>query len=757
VKQILAFNSGVIMRNQANPNIAISRVATEEFFTLLFVAMLASTTVLAGERPQMVATWLGGEGSWHDPANWSGGVAPNNTELATYAVEILTADARVTTDPEADDLRIDRLTVGAGAEVMINVSDLNIEQAGILMNDGLIEFSETAGGINFRNDVEIQGSGVLRTNFSSSIDIRDAQLINGVNHTLNINGELRNDSGNILSQFINRGTLNTEGLIALIPVINDGVIQINENEELGSYIEFIAETQNNGIIKLIDNTNLYSRENFIVGGELNLMGQNIGLAGKFKDITFTGNALSTSNEVVVLSGTCVNNATLKYDGIEGLFYYEPDLVLNGSGSMINIYTEIYGNWTHGEEHTIQNLLCYKTLGVEKEAKLINNGNIINFMSGNAEIDNLRIIENIDIDLVPSGVINNEFGVIKLNGIKNSVSLNITAGIIGGNLQLQGNINSIDGILNNVEITGNPVIENALLKIDNNLINNSEITFNTCDLMTLNNEAFLEGMGNLNILGTVNISGTQDNEFIGTLVNKNNHTLKIKGDEASNIYKIVNNGNLIFLEDGRVFNNFLENSGEITIENEYDYNIENYIQMTGNTVLRDAFFGANHILFQENNQITLNGGALKGQGVLRNALINNGGAVSPGFEGETGIFFFQNSSFAQAIDGALNIDILLKPDGLHVDQLLKSPQADEQILAMLGGTLNIYVDSKIDVIEPVVLKILEFDEISGSFDQINIFDESPFVDIEINQDNQIVSIQVILTPVFSVPGNAWVTR
>jgi hypothetical protein len=726
----------------------------------LAVALFAAAPAgaIEGEPPQVVVTWIGGEGSWHDPANWSPAVVPNNTETETYAVEILAAGSKVTTDA-VEELSIDKLTVGEDVEVNIQANYFIIMKNGILNNDGIINLNGNQY-IEFLENMELQGSGSINTYYTMDIFFKGNELINGSNHTLNITGsELYDNDLNGL--FINNNKINTSYLYIYTKMENNGTIEL-KGEDSGAQIDAKYKGLiNNGKIEINNKgrieceIGLGENAKYIEGGEISLNGNEVLIGGNFKDVHFTGNAANFSYSTEThLIGNCVFDGNFVFDII---FFSEMHIydgfVFNGTGSIKNTTIAAHGNFTIGENFVLDNVNVLDNRN-ENIIILENNGILKNMAEFDVDIINNNTIE-YNQESLGSGPglrfnnIYNENGLIQINvNNLNEYGL-ITPLIISGNLNINGNIGAISTKLKNVTISGEAYIKECEINIFNSIINNGKFTSNILNINSEEQTAFVEGSGEWSIVGDkLQLGPTlfRGNNLV--LVNGNNHKFLLQdcfSVEAEHtdfinkgIFDIDNIGSAYFnsITNENIFKLNWGTTGSHFIAN-------NWLQYQGTIILSNGDH-LNGYLQGSDFDFNLNGGSLIGSQYMHFLRINNaGGSISPGFENEAGAFIFENGNYSQSVDGFLNMDILLGPNGfLQADQLRAATvDSSSEERATLGGTLNVYVAPLAGSPEPVTIKLLEFDSIEGAFDQVNIFNESPYINIDFGQTDREVTIQV----------------
>src|SRR5688572_30324460 len=83
---------------------------------ILLAACASSTSLLHADV--IDTTWLGGDGSWHNSAGWSGGVVPNNSGSTTFNSTIPTGSLLLT----SSGVTIDSLGLDADATLRISRS-----------------------------------------------------------------------------------------------------------------------------------------------------------------------------------------------------------------------------------------------------------------------------------------------------------------------------------------------------------------------------------------------------------------------------------------------------------------------------------------------------------------------------------------------------------------------------------------------------------------------------------------------------------
>ena len=112
------------------------------------VAFLLVSMSMAGLRSQAqtAVSWNGGSGNWNTPADWSGGVVPNNGGGKTYNVTISNGKAETVTLNMG--VTLSDLTVGSSAVLQSGAGDsLNLASGGTFTNSGTVTFNTTGSNI----------------------------------------------------------------------------------------------------------------------------------------------------------------------------------------------------------------------------------------------------------------------------------------------------------------------------------------------------------------------------------------------------------------------------------------------------------------------------------------------------------------------------------------------------------------------------------------------------------------------------------
>jgi len=150
----------------------------------MVAVLLVVVTLGFRSQAQTVVTWNGGNGNWNTPADWSGGVVPNNGGGKTYNVTISNGTAETVTLNLG--VTISDLTLGPSATLQSSGSNsLTIASGGTFTNNGTLTFNT---GVNV---LTVQSGGSLINN--------SALTVSGVGSGVNVTGTTTNGAGGNLS------------------------------------------------------------------------------------------------------------------------------------------------------------------------------------------------------------------------------------------------------------------------------------------------------------------------------------------------------------------------------------------------------------------------------------------------------------------------------------------------------------------------------------------------------------------------------
>ena len=478
---------------------------------------------------------------------------------------------------------------------IITTTIINNAASSIIGDSGAINI--TGGGTNAgsitQNIVSVTGGTFYNTNSISSESFNSEA------------GVTINNSGNILSNVTNNGTINNAGSIGLE----------------GSTVSIT----NNGTLYNAGNANIYG------DSVINNAGAAIINESDLTANTINNSGLINNSSSIDVAGAIINNAggnlnnaansTIEAGSIEngGIVYNEGTIGASNSVSITNS-----GTISNASGGTINGSLVTNNSG----ATITNEGTF-----NSDTISNFGNINNSSSIDITGSIINNAGG--NLNNVANST---IEAGSIenGGIVYNEGTI----GASNKVSITNSGTISNA----SRGTINGSFVTNNSGATITNDgtfNSDTISNSGNINNSSSINIIGSIINNAGGNLNNAANSTIEAGSIEnggivynegtigASNSVSIINSGTISNASSGTINGSLVTNNSGATITNDGTFNSD--------TINNSGTFNNNQdlsVINPINNYGILNNGGtvvtsgLNNTGTTYNAgTINNSGAVT----------------------------------------------------------------------------------------------------------------------------------
>src|SRR5258706_6202813 len=134
----------------------------------MLLCVLLSCPALPARATSVTSTWLGGTGSWADPARWSGATVPQNTASDSFDVAIDGGDAgasEVTLDSEDT---IGSLHVDAGDALVLTPTGRLVLEGNLIENEG--EIFLHARGDAFPSSLVLSAHAVLSGGGSIHMD-----------------------------------------------------------------------------------------------------------------------------------------------------------------------------------------------------------------------------------------------------------------------------------------------------------------------------------------------------------------------------------------------------------------------------------------------------------------------------------------------------------------------------------------------------------------------------------------------------------
>ncbi len=259
--------------------------------------VLSSSFSLPEVRAQVLQTWTGGNGSWNDPAKWTGGTVPNSTM----------ADVRVDNLPGTNSavnlgitgLTLGRLRIDAGDTVQtvpgivsITISSSSFAGAGELLLNGTFAIPNA---VFLDGTKTINGSGKLMLGTSATV----LPEITGVTvNNATIEGAAnfgRYNNGSYPGTIQNTGTVNAN--------LTGGALTFNA----------AGGSTNTGMIKATNGGTLdFNQGDLVHTGFGQILADGANSVARFGGFTVTGGNVSGTNggEVRLATGAVLNDTTL---------------------------------------------------------------------------------------------------------------------------------------------------------------------------------------------------------------------------------------------------------------------------------------------------------------------------------------------------------------------------------------------------------------------------------------------------------------
>jgi hypothetical protein len=340
----------------------------------LILAIIASLVLLPQEVQADTITWVGGDGYWSEPTNWSSGTVPDSIDNI-----VIDGDSGITSSVILDTHFIlegslsiksdDNLLIEPGVSLSSNLGIIyltgtvvndggfsnngTIENAGSLINNGTIE---NGGTIENYETSTIENHGTIDNDSIGAIN-NDGIITNWVN--IRNQGEISNNGyinffyGEILNQGLitNNGTIDNSEVINNYYFINNyGTINntvwgtINNEHDINNYDIFNNEgTINNGGPFYNHCGAIFNNTGFVYGAVVDMCNTNP-IADDDYYVTSTGLTLNVDAPGVLLNDIDPDGDDLvaKYptdpaNGIvsvnpDGSFSYTPNLGFIGEDS-----------------------------------------------------------------------------------------------------------------------------------------------------------------------------------------------------------------------------------------------------------------------------------------------------------------------------------------------------------------------------------------------------------------------------------------
>jgi hypothetical protein len=544
-------------------------------FSIVFLVFISSLN--SALYSQVNAFWISGASDWNIPANWSGGVVPNNGGT-TYNVFVDGGAPGVSSVNMNVNSTINQLNVDAGESVhIVDSRSLTLNTNAQVNNNGLITVTSSGNltrivvnnpgspaGFFGTGQVTLAGGGAISGN---------GRITNGLGHGISGTGNI--GLGSI--SFTNLGTVSAgigESLM-LDPVNlgagttsfdNQGVVQAAGGGlvtltgsgfgEFGGSGEYRAEA--NSRIELISDVIVRSSRFATIGnGEIRAAS---GSNNTLNQVVNMGNFVRSDNGATSLVGSLTNSGQIAVNGggnatrlrLQGnvLLNGGGDIALTGSnagidgnGRLTNVNNTISGNGTIGTGS-----LSVVNQGVIRAGA----GNSllldpVNLGAGTISFDNQNIVAATGggtVIMTGSGF--GEFGGAGSYSAENGSQIQLETEVIvrnttfstsgSGTVQVSSGSNAtLDGVANNGMLVRE---DNGALRIENSLSNAGTIRING-----VGNATRLRSQGNvlLNGGGSILIAGSSAGiDGSGTITNVNN-TISGNGRIGFNDISIINQG------------------------------------------------------------------------------------------------------------------------------------------------------------------------------------------------------------------------
>jgi len=563
------------------------------------------------------------------------------------------------------------------------------DYAGTIINNGTIALNSTGGVTEIAippPSTTFAGTGeiVMTSNAQNLIDDNDAGqnplLINSATHTIRGAGNIGVDG----LHMTNHGLIQADQAVKLTinltetgPNENTGVMQAVGTSTLELF--GVPITNTNGDIKALDSSTVDILSSTIIGGNLHA---DPGAAispdnSTFQDITLTGLMRHDNGDNADYSGTIINNGMIALNSTGAsteLIIPPPSTTFAGTGEIVM-------------SSSAQNFIDDNDAG--QNPLLINSATHTIRGAGNIGVDGLHLTNHgliqadqavkLTINLTETGP-NENTGVMQAVGTSTLELLGVpitningdikaldtstvdilSSTIIGGNLHADPGaaISPSNSTLQDITLTG-------LMRHDNGedadyvgtITNNGVIALNSTGASTEiaipnGTTTTISGTGQI-ILGN-NVQNLIDDTDAGpaaTLINGPNHTIRGSGNIGTNGLHITNNGTIIadqsvamtidardldqgFLNNGTVN---VTSTGGLTIASGVFTNagivnvaatrtltrIGPYPQTAGSTTVNGT------LTVGAGTGLQIQGGTLRGNGVVSGALTTNSGTIAPG--------------------------------------------------------------------------------------------------------------------------------
>jgi hypothetical protein len=681
-------------------------------------------------RAELVeCTYIGPDGgTWNLAASWSCGVVPSNGGGHAYAVTIdgnAGADTAVLLDLSAV---IDWLVIDAGDALGMNDGRALWVLAGPVTNNGLVSLNSIGGfthlGVGTAG-VTFTGTGAVALGSDWHNRVvgvgYGARLTNGAEHTFSGGGSFGIDmivltNHGLIDANLPGGTM-TMDLNAGAANQNDGTIRASAG---GALVIVGTQLDNTGgVIEALDDSTIDLRNAaWIIGGELHSSnGGLIRAAEATATLQSLTNAASLSlldNSALVLQDAIINDGVIALQSAGSytqLFAGSSDCTLNGTGAVTmgnplrdRIVGTAYGNrLINGPDHTISGA---GALGIDM-IHLTNHGLIDASRSGEA----------ITIDLNAAGTNFNDGtlqasagGTVAILGttVDNAggsiqalaasfVDLLNNSWIVGGHLDTggDGQVRTASGIATLQDLTnlGDLVmLDNTALVLRGTIVNEGTIEIQSTGSYT---QLFVGPEGcTLSGTGTLRLQDDTHNRIVGVqygdrLTNGPGHTIRGAGQVGVDYCNLTNQGTILADRPAPMIidvNSDLTNEGVIHVSAAGGLTVSpgtfsssgtveigpgSTLTRQGNITVTGGEMRVHGTLHLVSGSLTIEGGALVGDGVVQGGVANQAGTVDPG---PAEAVLTIAGSYAQAPGGTLRIRIAGDAPGAEHDVLAVSGAA-----------------------------------------------------------------------------------
>ncbi len=571
-----------------------------------------------------------------------------------------------------------------------HANDLDASYAGTIVNDGVISLESTGNGTDMRlhtTPTRFTGSGMISMSDSLNNIIRNnfgviTRLEHSADHTIEGAGQLGANSLFLTNHGLidaNRANAMQCDLREEENNFNDGVMQASGG---GTLLIVNSGTLDNtgGVIQALTGSVVTLQSSTIVGGTLDTEGTGVirpsTAPPALMDVTNEG-VIELANDLdCVIVNSIVNNNTIRMQstgngtdlrlssavttftgsGVVTMSDHINNLIRNNFGGLSRLQNEA-GHTFEGAGQLGANSLFLTNNGLIdanqptalqfdlREEEVNENNGTIQASNGGTAV------------FVNSGTIDNTNGVIQ--ALDNSVVWLQNTHIVGGVLDSEGMgfIRPSTSVPNLEDVTNEGVlrfVNDDDCAISGTITNNGTIELNSVgngtEIRVNSAVATLDGPGELVMSNHVNNFIRYNFGGLTQFVNGADHTIRGGGQIGLNSIGIVNNGTIISdvsagisfdarNEVGGFVNNGLlhvmdagvvsiqpdafTNTGDVIVDATRQlFRNGDYVQTAGTTI-------ANGEVQVDNGSLFLQGGVLKGDGLVDANVANTGGAIQPG--------------------------------------------------------------------------------------------------------------------------------